>query len=200
MTEHEYKAENMALGAMRMGYVCVACKRFFGHGDNAENERMAQYCCAKTFPCECGGRREKGWTICESCRQKKQREAWYAKPEIEWDGKFPIASWSGDEFFFDEDSLFYAFEESTEANVRDFLESLWLTPCDKDNGRHFEMVDYLSDSLPTEIDVHLDCKEIDKAVNDWIESNAPFSYEASGKRLSVDSLLSHFGGWEVSSA
>lgn len=55
------------------GWACKSCGRFYGN-----NEHSARYCCAQTLPCPCGGRRERGWTICASCRDKDNLDKWLA--------------------------------------------------------------------------------------------------------------------------
>lgn len=170
------RSEDSAEQRTVTGWVCKRCSRYWG-----DDEHMARYCCATDFPCECGGRRSKPYTHCKSCREKHEYERWFAKEPIEWDGEFPVALWDDDRFFFDADELgFYLEEYELE------LEYLWLTTCEPNNGRHFEMSEYLCDELPEEFD--LDDKEINETVNKWISGHAPFSFYVTGKRLSIESV------------
>jgi hypothetical protein len=54
-----------------MGWSCVHCGHFWG-----QDERMARYCCATTFPCECGkARYDKGYTACKECSRTRREQA-----------------------------------------------------------------------------------------------------------------------------
>lgn len=187
--KEEIRSEDAAEQVSVTGWACKKCKRFWG-----EDEHMARYCCSTTFPCECGKRYGKNRCRCEECQQKQDHEKWYAKPEIEWNGEYPIAIWNCDQYFFNEDDLMdylvalHPDHESDENDV-DYLtvlDSLWLTTCEPNNGRDFCMSEYLCDDLAE--DDSLDDKEINKTVNDWIEKHAPFSFGMTGNRLSIPSV------------
>ena len=68
----------------------------------------------------------------------------------------------------------------------DQLDNLWLTSCHPNNGRDFEMTEYLCDELGE--DGSIDDEEINKTVNDWIMAHAPFSWGMTGERLSIESV------------
>lgn len=165
------------------GWACKHCNRWWG-----DDECMARYCCATDFPCECGGRREKPYTHCKDCRDRRAAERWAAKDAVEWDGTWPLAVWDDDAFFFDEDDLECYLDSRWGGELDDALQ---LTTCRPDNGRHFEMNEYLQDSLPD--DSTVDADDIDKTVNDWIALNAPFGWQATGDRVCLDSVRKRLG-------
>jgi hypothetical protein len=70
-----------------------------------KNEHSARWNNCTHMKCECGGIREKHYTVCEKCRNNNKISAYKALPFEEWDGKKPVVIWDGDEYFFDEDSL-----------------------------------------------------------------------------------------------
>ena len=184
----ERNSEDAAELVTVTGWACKHCKRWWG-----KDERMARYCCSASFPCECGGRHSKSWTHCEECRHKKDHERWYAKEEVIWDGQYPIGIWNDDKFFWDEDDLLDYLVEMQDEDVGndnesclDQLDNLWLTSCHPNNGRDFEMTEYLCDELGE--DGSIDDEEINKTVNDWIMAHAPFSWGMTGERLSIESV------------
>lgn len=174
----EIRYEDSAEVVIVPGWACKICHRHWG-----KDEHMARYCCSTSQPCECGKRKEKAWTHCKDCRDKKDRERWEAKPVIDWDGAFPIGEWDSDKYFFNEDDL------------RDYLDDcscdiadLRFVTCEPNSGREFVMSEFLQDELCE--DQELDEDEINKVVNDWIEKNAPFSWSmTTGQRLCNESVL-----------
>lgn len=171
------------------GWACKTCSRFFGTdqytpADGHGAEHMARWCCASSMPCKCGGRIEGGYTICEACRNKQREADWLAKPEIEWDGEFPLAVWDDDRYFFDADALYEYVDDIIEDGGNPL--GLKLTTCKRADVRQFEMNDFLCDDLPE--DETLDCEEIDKTVNDWIAANQPRLFYPTGERISQASL------------
>jgi hypothetical protein len=150
---------------------------------------MARYCCSTSFPCDCGGRFSKSRVRCESCQAAKDKAEWFEKPAVEWDGKFPIAIWNSERFFWCGTELQDWIEEQDEETLGlnpKLDDSIWLTSCKPNNGRDFEMSDFLSDELHE--DSTLDDSEINKTVNDWIAKNAPFSWSMTGDRLCIESV------------
>ncbi len=136
---------------------------------------MARYCCSTSFPCECGARRDKHRTRCETCQAKADHDAWYAKPEVDWDGESPLGIWDGDTYLWDEDYIREYLEDRAEEDGITFEEAAectWFTTCSPNNGRDFCMSEYLCDDLPE--DSWLDDEEINKTVNDWIDKHSPF--------------------------
>lgn len=76
-----------------------------------KNEHSARWNNCTHMKCECGGVREKSYTICPECRLKKARERYLELPFKEWDGVSPVCTSNGDEYFFDEESLIIYIEE-----------------------------------------------------------------------------------------
>ena len=186
-TEEIRRSEDAVQAVIVKGFKCKRCKRF------SMDERMARYCCSNDFPCECGGRHTKGWVYCKKCRDKNKHDKWYAKEEIEWNGEFPIALWDNDVYFFDDGELMDYFYDDMDVPSDELpnIDSAWLTTCKPSEPRHFEMSEYLCDSLPEDADI--DEKEINKIVNGWISENGPFSFLATGKRLSIKSVKESLG-------
>lgn len=118
---------------------------------------------------------------CNTCQRRQEAEKWDAKPEVAWDGEFPIAIWDVDEFFFDEDALleFVYDHELT-------IESLRLTSCRVCKPPRFDMSEYLTDWLAE--DQEVDCDEINETVNTWIAEHKPTTWVATGQRLSLASV------------
>ena len=67
MEERRY--EDQAEEITTTGFQCKTCKRFWGI-----DKHMASWCCSTSQPCECGGRKEKHWIKCQSCRTKDEQE------------------------------------------------------------------------------------------------------------------------------
>lgn len=176
------------------GWRCKKCNHFWG-----DDERMARWCCATDLPCKCGARLEKHWSLCVTCIANQDTERWDKCYEsaVPWDGETPLYSNTMDEFFWSGDDLCWQVEADMKEHgisEREAICRLRLQMCEPDNGTTFEMQEFLTDHLPDGGDT-LDCEEIDKAVNDWIESHAPFSWHGSGPAVTVESLM----GTEVSS-
>lgn len=192
----ERSPEDAAEQRTTTGWCCKHCNRFWG-----KNEHMARYCCSTHSYCECGAKATKGWSKCDSCRDKERFEQWQAKPCVAWDGSFPVGDWGGDTYWFDEDQLRdylheqaceqFDCEEPTDSQLIEVLESEQVCTCEPNNGRCFEMQEYLCDDLAE--DQTLDCKDIDKVVNDWIAANAPFSWSMDGGKIATADLIKALG-------
>lgn len=162
------------------GWCCKACGRFWG-----ADEHMARYCCATNMPCECGARIEpRHWTHCEACREKRRDEVWAGLSRVEWDGEMPLCVFDDDKFFFSLDDLESYIDDLDDGTA---ASDLRLVLCEPENGRYFEMSEFLSDDLP-DGDDGPDTKEIDATVNAWIKAHAPFSWRATNKAISAESL------------
>lgn len=175
------------------GWVCKKCSRYWGN-----DEHMARWCCSDDHPCKCGNRKSKRYTVCDSCRSKKTHDEWFALPEHEWDGEFPVGVWdTGDEYFFDECSLIeYLCERYEVSDPKELtdeqIESVWFCACWQHKPRCFELGDYLSDDLPEDDETDFD--DIDKIVNDWIAENAPKTWEHAKKRIGLKWIKGLWGG------
>jgi hypothetical protein len=172
----EYKSSGIS------GWVCKTCRRYW-----ADDERMAKWCCATDLPCECGGRNtEKHYTHCKDCRRKRDDERWSNLERVEWDGETPLCGWQDDRFYFDEDELTDHIGEHLEDGSK--LEDVRLVLCKPTKPRHFEMAEFLSDTLPQDYDPGPAFDEIDRIVNDWIKARMPLSWEPTNKAISAESL------------
>lgn len=192
MDEKQVRAEDAAEPCTVAAWRCKVCGRVW------LDERAARYCHATDYACACGRRRPKAYIHCKECERRRRAAIWYAKPEVEWDGEFPIGTWDNDRYFWDADQLLeYLHDDDDDAadnaaDERDIeIESLRLTSCQEVPPRDFAMNDYLSDSLGE--DRELDTAEIDRTVNEWIQKQRPLSYQMTGQRLSLTSLRKHLG-------
>ena len=77
-----------------VGWICTVCKRYWG-----TDKHMAEYCCATSMPCECGGRKHPGYTCCDRCIAKHNAERDQKKlnnaKTVEYDGPFMV----GDKYY-----------------------------------------------------------------------------------------------------
>lgn len=70
------------------------------YGDNPDSEKIARYSGCTHRPCDtCGRPAEKMYILCDECRMKKRGERWNALPKKKWDGKNPVCTFEGDEYF-----------------------------------------------------------------------------------------------------
>ncbi len=184
----EFTYEENAHEVTVKGWACKTCNRWFGN--NADAEHIAIYCCATSMPCDCGERREKPYTCCEVCRSKLDLERYEKLPQKPWDGKAPICTWRGDDYFFCVDSLVNYLED-----VGGDIADVQLELCEPVQPPYFEMHEFVSDAIPTDGDCSClpDTTGIDKQVNDWISENGPWAYEGAGVRPTLESVLEHTG-------
>ena len=125
----EFDYEESAHEVTVTGWACRQCGRWYGN-----NQHMARWCCAKTIPCECGGRIVVSWVVCKDCRDRKEAEmeqSRYAAAEklTNWDGPIFVEGVASNEGFFE--------------NVEEYLDLLALDP-------ELEISDYVwvCDSVP----------------------------------------------------
>lgn len=84
------------------------------YGNNEDSERMARYSSATHRTCECGKIMVKGYTKCEECRAKAERERYNELPFQEWDEKTPVYSHYFDKYFFSPSEIEDAIDEEKE--------------------------------------------------------------------------------------
>jgi hypothetical protein len=125
---------------------------------------------------------------CDECQRKQEAAKWVAKPEVEWDGEFPIATWDSDRYFFDADDLYDYLDEQQDPND---LDGLRLTTCRETRVREFIMAEHMEDCLAE--DQELDDAEINHVVNAWIKEHKPKTYKMTGQRLSIASIKRQLG-------
>jgi hypothetical protein len=172
----------------KTGWCCKTCGRSYG-----DNEHLARWCHSTDLPCECGGRNaNKYYTCCDACREKAKDAAWLKSLEsaVEWDGKTPLYSETKDRYYFDAESIHADLDlnDDQEPDV-EAVAKLRLILCEPNNGRYFDMDDYLCDDLGE--DIELDCEDINRVVNDWIKAHAPFSWTGSGAAVTAESVLAN---------
>lgn len=166
------------------GWVCKTCHRFWG-----EDKHMAHWCCAKDLPCKCGKRIVGSWTACKDCRDANDEAKWAAKPEVEWDGEFPLAIWDDDKFFWNEEEVYeWLADDVDDEDLADFdpLDFKWTTTRER-KPREFDGSDYFTDYLHEDDDT--DFSELEKFVDQWAKDHIPTMHEATGQRISRVSLI-----------
>lgn len=177
-------------GSSHQQWFCGKCNRIWGSKDH--DKHMASWCCCTHMLCKCGSEHVKGWTMCDSCRAAKSASHWYAKPELIWDGKWPIALDDSDKYFFDEsDLLDYLHNELVEGTTIEDL-SLRLTSCHQNKPRTFEINEWCCDDLSDDGEVK-DAESIDDRINAIIGEIGIVSYSANADRLNVRDILDRIG-------
>lgn len=164
------------------GWVCKTCRRYWG-----DDEHMARYCCAKDLPCKCGKRIVGSYIVCEDCRNQRKEDKWANTKKTEWDGAFPVCEWDNDTFFWSEDSIRECCIERG-IHPRE-LRLVKAEPCGLPT---FEINEFLCDCLG-EDQVVDGADDIDKTVNDFIESLNPLSYLPNGKAIDATTLAESIG-------
>lgn len=176
-------------GSSHQQWFCYKCKRIWGPKD----QHMASWCCCTHMICECGKEHSKSWTRCDDCRAKRDHESWYAKPEVDWDGEWPIALADGDQYFFNEDDLRdYLYADRTFHEIDEAAESLRLTSCHPNKPSYFEVNDYCCDELGEDQEVP-DAGSIDKRINAILDEIGTLSWSANSVRLNVRQILKAIG-------
>ncbi|HRH31971.1 MAG TPA: hypothetical protein PLK06_01470 [bacterium] len=97
----EFDYEESAAEVTVKGWACRQCHRWFG-----KDEHMARWCCAKTIPCECGGRIVGSWASCKDCRDRKEAAKKHelfanAVKLTEWEGPIYVDGVTHNEGFFE---------------------------------------------------------------------------------------------------
>lgn len=142
--------------------------RYYG-----DDERMARWAGATHVPCrECGTPTEKGWVICEACRERKDDEKYAARPRQAWAGE-PLYSETTDRWFFDEGSLDdYCEDEQVDRN------DLRLIICEPVYAHEIDPNEYYTDELPEDGEVDGDLADAFDALNALIrERRKPLSWK-----------------------
>lgn len=176
----------------------VSGLRWFCKGCNREmlDERMARYCCHTHRDCEDCGQKicGKSYTVCDNCRYKRAWERWQTKPEIEWNGEFPICMADGNNYFWCIDDLVSYIEEQrelsddgeTELPVDYDVSIFMIEGCEPSRPRGFEVDEFLCDDLGEDGELLANRKDQDalnELVNEWIIEHAPKLYYGNGNRL-----------------
>ena len=136
---------------------------------------------------------EKGYSRCKACDSKDRLEKWLALPRVEWDGETPLCVWDDDRFFFHDGDLGDYLHERAEEEPDFSLEDVRLVLCEQDRLPEFDMEEWLGDQEATHEDgPELDCKDIDRIINEWIKANVTPLWYPTAKAVSVESLRQHF--------
>jgi len=59
--------------------------KYYGKGE--DGERQARYANSTHKKCECGNIMSRGWSVCDTCRNKRVQERYESLEAVEWDGK-----------------------------------------------------------------------------------------------------------------
>ena len=162
----------------------------FSNGDGFayQDINMAEYSIAIGKMCECGNVIDgKTWTICNSCREKKQNDKFNAFELVEWDNETPLTIFNSDTYFWTPEDL-----ESYRDNEGVKVEDLQLVLCEPNSAPNFDLQDYCEDDLPedTEIrdyekkDSKYSVDEIESIVNDFLQRQ-PISWSGGSKRVLI---------------
>jgi len=181
-------------GTQHQQWFCTKCRRIWGEKD----QHMASWCCCTHKICECGQEHEKHYTHCDDCRAKKEHERWCAKPEVQWNGEFPIADHSSETYFFDGSSLLDYIDENIEdiedaESVDDVVNSLRLSSCHQNKPRTFEINEWCNDDLAEDSDGVANADSIDERINAILAETGILSYSMNSDRLNVRQILTAIG-------
>ena len=184
MSEH-LKSEDAAEKTMVEMWQCRKCKKC------KYDEASARFCCADSFPCECGGRANNYYISCNECQKKKDRDKWLSKEIKDWDGEEPLNV--DDKYFFSIDDVYDYLADIFPSLEAIDLESLEFEICEPTVSPGFDMNEFLCDVVAEDGEAFLDADEINKAVNGWIDERSPFSWTPSKYRPSIESLRKYLG-------
>ncbi len=162
---------NIVIDGVSLGKVYVSID-----GSVFGSEDAARYRSSTHKMCDCGGIMPKGRTMCDRCHSATQRDRYFKRPEIKWDGKTHLTLYDDDTFFSGVDAL----EEYCEENdVK--ASDLMLVICEPNKLMEVES-DYWQDIAPEDDDDFLP-KEVEEALahlNEVIK-NAPVVSWGPGK-------------------
>ncbi len=177
-------------GEQHQQWFCTKCRRVWGHND----KHMASWCCCTHQICECGKAYKKHYTHCDECRAKRDHERWYSKPEVLWDGTWPIADHSSDKYFFNDSDLLDYIDENIEDvdSIDDVVNSLRLTSCHQNKPRTFEVNEWCCDDLSDDGEV-ADADSIDERINAILAETGILSFSMNSDRLNVRQILTDIG-------
>lgn len=145
------------------------------------DEHIARWAGATHIHCEeCGEIIPKnGYIICDKCRDKKDKERYYAMPEGEWVSGVPVTMMDGDKYFWDEDDILeYVYNNEIK------IEDMMLVICKPVCAREIEPDEYYGDDLPLEQRLEIVNKGLyDKImkVNEYIRRYKPVLSWTPGK-------------------
>jgi hypothetical protein len=138
-----------------------------------KDEDLARYAGCTHKLCDCGNIMKKGWTKCESCRNKLARERYLKYPYEEWQGE-PVFEAFGSEYFFNEEDLIDYMTQDED----DIIEEIELLKCDPIYYSPIETETIAPDSDDFEPDEELKNKM--NEFNEYLKTLPPHSW-TSGK-------------------
>jgi len=145
--------------------------RFFGN-----DERAARYDgCTHTICEDCGNPVEKGWLICEPCRNKRDIAKFEAMPKEVWNEEGGLYSDSADKYF-------WSWEEVDDYCENEGIkeEDLRLVICVPNYPRLLEE-DYFCNELPEDGELPDDIVKAMEAFNKSLKESAPLSWYPGNK-------------------
>lgn len=157
-----------------IGHSCRKCGLLYTTKQyRDDHQQRAETCCSEKQCPGCGKKLEKYRTKCWACCQHDSLLKFAAKPEAVWDGKYPVALFNNDKYFFHEEEL-----ADYLADIEDYPE---IEACDEMGNRRFSVSEHVEWD-----DEHGDIgneNEIDDYVNKWIKDNVPPRYTGNGQRI-----------------
>lgn len=139
--------------------------RFFG-----SDESSARYAGCTHRLCDCGEIMEKYYTMCASCKEKKEMAAYLLKPKKLWNGTDPLYSEKINGYFFNRNDFFsYLLDHKDEKE--NFRISLRLVICDPVYLKVIDPYELYNDDLPEDGELPIEIIEAFKTLNKIISSN-----------------------------
>jgi hypothetical protein len=175
-------------GSQHQQWFCGKCKRIWGRND----KHMASWCCCTHVVCECGKEHSKSYTRCDDCRNQIGRDKWYAKPEVQWNGEWPLALADDDTYFWDSDSLLEYLDDMLYPDVEEAIAALRLTSCHQQKPERFDVNEYCSDLLAEDAEVP-NADSISDRINLILDEIGTVSWMADSVRLNVRQVLESIG-------
>lgn len=107
---------------------------------------------------------------------------------VPWDGEAPLFEWQSEKTITSEEDLI-AFLEGAQLAGKSLDQITTLCICQPDNGPNFCIMDYLEDSVCPSYEFDPESvKAINAQVNAWIDANAPYGLDTTGKYADPESL------------
>ncbi len=147
-----------------------------------EDEHMARFDGSTHKACECGEIISRS-DYCHPCHLKKEQEKYNSFVVVEWDKESPICEYSGDQYFFDHESLCDYLSDS-EIHVS----ALNLVLCEPHPIQQIDS-DYFSDDQHEDFELPDDIQTALDSLNKVIQESAPVTFYPSKVAVKVSDLL-----------
>ena len=146
------------------------------YGGHAGSEQTARWAGATHVLCtQCGATTNKNYTICDSCRDKRDLEKWKAMERRPYDGGW-LYSHSADRWFRGEGEASEYLED--EKMIGCILDDLRLVMSKPVYPHEIDPDEHYSDELPEDGEVDAGLRDAFDALNTYIRENrVPLSYE-----------------------